>query len=532
MRPGTLLRLALAGTRTDTVRVLLTAAATGLATLAVLATATVLAIVPRADFAPHEVAGSGPTGPDELAVVPAMDGYAYQYTSNLLVEPGLRPGVALALLLLCVPVLALAGQAAQLGAPARARRLAQVRLAGATPRQAVMVAVAETGLAGLLGTLLGTAAYFVGRAVWHQPDPDGRLPLPTDQLPPVWSHVTVVLGLPLLAAGFAALLLRRVAFTPFGLVRRQRSRPPRPWPAALIALGLSAFVAVAPLSRAYQRGGEAMPDWMAPALLGGGALLAALGVILGTGWISYATGRLLPRLVRTPSALIAARRLAADPWTGSRVFAALLAGTMVGAGAAGVRALFAAEFDVQEQANRAMAAAQGSPHIPADNSFYFASLNLVDLAVTVGIAIAGLGLLVFVAEGLVSRRRAHSALVAAGVPRRTLAGAVGWQALAPLVPAILLTLTVGVSLARGIAREVRAGGGVLQICEGEPEQCQEAGSPLLRVVQTPEFVRPVEIPFVELAQVGGVAMAAVLVTTVLGLAFLRASIDTGELRAI
>ena len=85
MKPPTLLRLALAGTRTDAARVALTAFAALLATLSLLATATVLAI----------------------------EGEAVQYTHNLLMESGLRPGVATALALLCIPVLALAGQSAR-----------------------------------------------------------------------------------------------------------------------------------------------------------------------------------------------------------------------------------------------------------------------------------------------------------------------------------------------------------------------------------------------------------------------------------
>src|SRR5690606_20260665 len=226
----------------------------------------------------------------------------------------------------------------------------QIRLAGATPRQAVAVAVAETGLAALAGTAAGMAAYAAGRVLLHRPDASGRLPLPTDTLPPLWTLLAVGAGLPLLAALSAALLLRRVAFTPFGVARRHRTRPPRPWPGILILLGIAAFAAAEPVARAYGRAGHTMPTWMLPALLGGGGLLATIGVILGTAWISQATGRVLHRLARGPAALLAARRLTADPWAGSRVFAAVLAAVVVGAGAAGIRAWFTAEFGAQEEA--------------------------------------------------------------------------------------------------------------------------------------------------------------------------------------
>lgn len=531
MRPATPLRLALAGTRTDTVRVMLTAVAAALATLSMLAAATVLAI--RGDVL-GEQAGDGliePSG-SGLERAPALEAYANQYTTNLLVEPGLRPGVAFALLMLCIPVLALAGQAAQLGAPARDRRLSQIRLAGATPRQAVALAVAETGLAAALGAGLGFVVYFAGRVLLHRPDETGRLPLPTDQLPPVWSMVAIGTGLPLLAAAFAALLLRRVAFTPFGVVRRHRTRRPYPWPGVLIALGVGAFAAIAPLMRYYGESDRPAPGWLIPALLFGGGLLAMLGVVLGTGWISYTAGRVMHRLARRPATLLAARRLVADPWAGSRAFAALLAAVMVGAGAAGVRAWFVASFQAEDDAQRAYDAATGQEPFddPERHAFYFRSLDLVEAAVMVAMVIAALGLVVFLAEGLVSRRRAYTALVATGVRRRTLARAIAWQGLAPAVPAVLLALSVGLALPRGISREERRGGWTAEVCTADPEQCQQAGSPYLKTVEIPEFVRPVGVPFVELAQVGGVALAALLVTVGIGLLFLRASTDVTGLR--
>lgn len=112
MRPGTLVRLALAGNRTDAARVALTALSALMAALVVLAALSVLAI-------------QQPPG--------ASGQESEQYTNNLLREPGLRGGTAFAMLLLTIPVLALAGQCARLGAPARDRRLAAFRLAGATP---------------------------------------------------------------------------------------------------------------------------------------------------------------------------------------------------------------------------------------------------------------------------------------------------------------------------------------------------------------------------------------------------------------
>lgn len=472
MRPDTLLRLALAGTRTDGVRVALTALSAALATLCGLTALTVLAVVKPPGDARTESA---------------------QYTNALLREPGLRPGVAIALLLLTVPVLALAGQCARLGAPARDRRLAAVRLAGATPGQVTWIAVGETGLASLLGTLTGLAVYLIGRRLLHRPDVDGRLPLPTDVHPAPAAIVAVVVGLPLVAALAGALLLRRVTTTPFGVVRRVRTRAPWPWPGLLIIVGLAMFAAVRPVGLWYEHRAAAPPSWLLPALLIVGSLTAMGGVVTGTGWISHATGRLLHRYARRPAALLAARRLTADPWAGSRTFAALLAALIFGAGTAGFRAGFLADRELQRRIGGGYAAPDG---------FYLRAMDLVDVAVVVAVAIAAGGLLVAVVEGITARRRAYAALVATGVPRGTIARSLIWQSLAPAVPAIVIALAVGYLLVRGVYRAPSSGGHTV----------------------TPD------VPWAQLAWFAVGGLAAVLVTVGVGLLFLRAGTTVEELR--
>jgi hypothetical protein len=498
-----LLRLALAGTRTDLLRVVLTTVSAALAALTVLAAATVLAI------------RGGRTEDGSL-------GWSEQYLSPLLREPGLRPGVALALILLTIPVLVLAGQCSRLGAPARDRRLAAIRLAGATPRQAVAVAVAETTAASALGSALGLVAYLVIREVAHRPNEFGQLPLPTDVLPPVWVLVLITLGIPAVAAASAALLLRQITFGPFGLVRRtRRTGAPRPWPAVLIALGFAAFLAVPWLDALVFEEDRGVPRWVLTTLLVVGALLATLGVVLGTGWLSYAAGRALHRFGRGPAALLAARRLLADPWSGSRTFAALLAVVVVGGGAVGQRAYFEVHLALQEEQQRRSDEAAGQPYHPANDMFYLRSMDLVDLAVAVGLVIAAAGLIVAVAEGIVSRRRTYAALVAAGVPRPALARSVLWQAMAPVVPAVLLALSVGALLQRTTGAEVTSGTGTVSTCEAPGGDCE---------IEIPAVTRAVPVPLDDLALLGGLALFAVLATVAVGLLFLRSSSSVEELR--
>ncbi|RZT82098.1 FtsX-like permease family protein [Micromonospora violae] len=505
MRPATLVRLALAGTRTDTARVVLTALSALLATLAGLAALTVLAIEK-----------------------PAGDAWAQseQYRNALLREPGLRGGTAFALLMLMVPVLALAGQCARLGAPARDRRLAALRLAGATPGQVTRLVVLETGVAALLGTLAGLGVYLVGRDLLHRPDARGQLALPTDVLPSTGALAGVVLGLPVVAALATALMLRTVTTSPLGVTRKAaRERGPGPWAGLLIGFGVVSFAMVRSVAFRLDSNGELA--WLLPMLFVVGALVAMVGVVIGTGWISYHCGRLLRRYARRPAALLAAGRLMADPWAGSRTFAALLAALIFGGGAAAQRAYFATKDEIEREQSRLLGADFGG------NPFYLSTMDLVDGAVAVAILIAAGGLIVALVEGIVARRRAYAALVATGVPRATLGRSVAWQALAPAVPAILLALSVGTVLGRGLGGEtVSTGVSSTGVCEATAALCDDPATrdQYTRIVYSPDVQRAVPVPLEHLAWLGAGAVVAVLLTIGVGLLFLRASTAMDELR--
>ncbi|RLP95625.1 FtsX-like permease family protein [Micromonospora sp. CV4] len=504
MRPATLVRLALAGTRTDTARVVLTALSALLAALAGLAALTVLAI-PK----------------------PVGDAWAEseQYRNELLREPGLRGGTAFALLLLAIPVLALAGQCARLGAPTRDRRLAALRLAGATPGQVTRLAVLETGLASLLGTLVGLGAYLVGRKLLHRPDGQGQLALPTDVLPSVGAMAALVLGLPVIAALATTLMLRRVTTSPLGVTRQAaRERGPRPWAGVLIALGVVCFAAVQPMM--YRLDDQHLVSRLVPLLFAVGGLLAMIGVVIGTGWISYTCGRLLRRYARRPPALLAAGRLMSDPWAGSRTFAALLAALIFGGGAAALRAYFVAQDALERQQSRLDGVDAGA------DPFYLSTMDLVDAAVGVAVLIAAGGLIVALVEGIVSRRRAYSALVATGVPRSALSRSIAWQALAPAVPAILLALGVGTLLGRGLFPKATTGASSSEVCDATTALCDDPATrqQYVRIVETAGAERVPDVPLEQLAWLGAGALAAVLVTVGVGLLFLRVSTAVEELR--
>jgi hypothetical protein len=456
--------LASRGGRADRVRIVLTAVGAAAGTFALLAAITVAAIR-RVD------------GP---------------YTSAVLNQPGLHPGVVITLVLLCVPILAFAGQCSRVGAPARDRRLAALRLAGATPTDVIRVACAESGLAAALGSLVGLVGYLAGRS-FAGPARVGRpLTLPTDVLPPVWALVVVVLAIPVAATASAALALRKVTVSPFGVVRRARTQPPRLAPAVLFVVGT---VGLAGFTRLRSASGLADRS-ITIVTLGFVALfvLTGIGLVTGAASVAATIGRFVAPRARRPALLIAARRLAAAPFDTSRSNAALLLGILLGAGAQGVRSWMLTGTD-------------------PSSTFYRDTLDLVDVAVAVAVVTASAGLLVSVAEGIVSRRHSLAALTAAGTPRGVLRRAVLLETLLPLLPAALLAAMAGVLAARGVF------GTSVQLDYALDNRSGPGAFPTVSI--------PVPWLGSAVLVVGSLALTAAM--TALALVFLRRSTDPAEL---
>jgi hypothetical protein len=470
----TTLRLAAAGSRVDGLRVALTAAGSALATLALLAAVTVAAIGP----------GAGP------------------YTSDLLNQGGLHPGVVLALVALCGPTLVLLGQCARIGAPARDRRLAALRLAGATPADVTRVVALGAGLGALPGTLLGVGVFFGLRAAldrpvagaWtgYQPSPGPAgdpvptaLRLPTDVVLPWGLVLAVAVAVPALVTVATLWGLRRVAFTPFGVVRPTRTRPPRLLPLGLLGAGLGVVAAAGGAARTTP---VATGTFAALVLLGAGGAVA--GLLAGQGALTHELGRRLAGRTSSPALLLAARRMVADPFAATRATAVLSVAVVAAAGARHLRA-------------QAVATRNGS------EDFYLGAYRLVDLVLAVGGALAVLGLLVAAAEGLVARRRTYASVVAAGTPRGVVGRAVLAEVLLPLVPALLAALVVGTVAAVGLF--------------GRTTDSYDA------VLDGPTTAT-VGVDWAHLATVYVLALAAAALTTSLSLLFLRSATHPGELR--
>ncbi|MEU9064926.1 ABC transporter permease [Streptomyces sp. NPDC048430] len=345
------------------------------------------------------------------ATVAAVQGQvSIPYAHGLLDQPGERGGVVLALVLLLVPVLGFLGQCARIGAVHCHRRMAGMRLAGATPAQVRRIAAVESAFACLAGSAAGFAAFAVFLAVAGHTPP-----------PMAWAgFVVVVLAVPVVAAPVSVFALRHVVASPLDHVRR--TGPDRGRRAALVSLLAVGLIATAALLHLSPAGRSVKPFAL---LVLGLVLLTGAGAVWVSGAFAAFVGRRLTLRAQNPAVLIAASRLAQDPWAAARTHAALLLVTVVGVGFVGVRGVLLA------------ALAEGD-YRPASLAFYTTGIDLAGSAVLVALAISLCGLAVGTAESLATRRRGLAAQAAAGVPHRVLARAALLETALPLAPALLL----------------------------------------------------------------------------------------------
>lgn len=448
MRPAVLARLALTGNRTDRLRMILTAITCALITTALLIAAT-LEYVGQFGWWGHKVF---------ILALPMR--FAPSYLQIMLFGVGsprtsaeLTPSFV-EIPLMAIPLLgALFGQCIRFGAPVRDRRLAGLRLAGATPRQTALITATETVIAALAGSLagLGGYAFLMHQAlysdIWVVREPSPFLPgwhmrpTATELLPPGRLAAILIL-VPALAGLANLLLLRRVTSTPLGVYRHSPHRRPSPLPGLLILSVVALPFLLPPLRHWVEQ--RLLYSSVIEVLAGpvSATALAILGVVLATSWISYCAGFLLHRYSRRPAMLLAGRHLMANPWNGSRSLAMLLAALVLGAVAYNARAKWVTAFHASQQID------------PKFRPKFLPTLSIqdytgdVDTITKAALIPAVLGILIALADNTLARRRTLATLTATGVPHRVLGETIAWQTLTPLLPASLIALTTGTALFR------------------------------------------------------------------------------------
>ncbi|WP_392841226.1 ABC transporter permease [Streptomyces sp. LN500] len=346
-----------------------------------------------------------------IAVAAVSGQVSIPYGHGLLNQPGQRAGVVVTLLLLLVPVLGFLGQCARIGAVHRDRRMAGLRLAGASPAQVRRISALESALACLAGSVGGFAVFAaVLTGSGHTPPPSA------------WAaFVVVVVVVPVVAALVSALALRRVVASPLGWVRRVR--PERGHRTLLALLIPTVLIAAAAFLLVLQ--GSGLDAASFPLLVFAVVFLAGAGAVWAAGASAAFMGRRLTVRAKSPAVLIAAGRLRDDPWAAARTHAALLLVTVVGVAFVGVREVL-------------LAGLRGGDYSADDLDFYTTGIDLAGAAVLVALVISLFGLAVGTAESLATRRRGLAAQAAAGVPHAVLARTLLLETALPLAPAVLL----------------------------------------------------------------------------------------------
>lgn len=342
--------------------------------------------------------------------------------SGILWDRGVRPGYFLGLLLICLVPLTLLQQVVRLGTAARERRLAALRLAGATPAQVRAVGAWEVGLPALVGAVLGLPAYLLVRAAlgttssvsWiDDPAVARELRLVPDTAPPWWQVLLVLAAVVALGVAAGALASRSVVTSPLGVSRGARRGAARGWPPAL-AIVVGAVLAGPGYVLLFG-------DVLGQVSLMLGVALLVLGVLGVAPWLAGATGRAVARRTSSPAMLLAARWLVADSRAAGRAAASIGASSLVAVGAVATLA------DLL----------RGSGSMDA---FYVVPIVLVLVVVLAALVVAAFSLAVHGVEALTDRRRSMASLSAEGTPVEVLVSAVRWEATLAAVPPVVLVV--------------------------------------------------------------------------------------------
>lgn len=324
------------------------------------------------------------------------------------------------LALLALPMLMLVALSALVGMRMRARRLAALRMLGATPGYVAAMTALETGLAALAGVAVGALAFSPARAVVDQLGL-ARLPFPArDLAPPIVPSVAILAALVLFAGGVVLVTLRSELLHPFAARASTRQATLGSGRVAIVVVSLIGFAA-APL---LEPGAAAVL----------GSIASVLGVAVGLlacgPWITQqGSSRALLGASDRPAALLAGRWLGTDRPGGFRAPALIMVvvGTLVGT------IILSASLAGAEQS------ASGEQPI---GGAQLLALTLLGLFLVTGIV----GTVIGAVDGAGGRRRELGLLRACGVRHGTLRGALALEQAAPLMTAIMLGTITGAGL--------------------------------------------------------------------------------------
>ncbi|WP_329430692.1 hypothetical protein OG339_22975 [Streptosporangium sp. NBC_01495] len=377
---------------------------------------------------------------------------------------------ALALALLVVPTMAFLHQVSRLAAATRERRLAALRLAGATPREVRLLGAYESGWRTLLGGVSGIALYLAANLTLAL-SLEGAVPLvPPVQILAILVAVTLAGTLSGLTAG------RHVVTSPLGVVRRTPPAGPRALDLVLVAVGAGLLVAGLTGKGKFPGG-----PYAAVLSMTAGMVLLLFGLVLGAAWLIRAAARRAGRRTGVAETLLAARMVEADPRGWARALSVVGLTVFFGSGVGAQQGLILFRGGID----------------PSEGVGYL----LVDLALLVALVTSAAALVAHQAAALLDQRHSFAALAASGVPGPALGRVLTRQALITALPVCGVAAVAGVGVVVSsvwdVYREtpealaVAAARGVLMVGIGvlAAMLTARAARPILRRTLRPEGLR-------------------------------------------
>lgn len=237
------------------------------------------------------------------------------------VDPLLALLAGVGVVVLLVPSLVLVASASRLTAARRERRLAALRLAGATPRQVTAMVAAETGLAAVAGAVIGIAVSPVLHAMATWVSWGGGTWYARDFGLPWYVVALAAIAVPVLVVGAAVAGLRRVVNAPLMAASAGHTRKPLSWMRlAIVPVAVALFF--------WTLSDSSMNNSMLP-------VLASLGLLMWSPtlvgpWVTSALGGVFTKVWRKPAALLAGRRLRDDPRAAYRASAGVVLAVFAG----------------------------------------------------------------------------------------------------------------------------------------------------------------------------------------------------------
>jgi hypothetical protein len=133
------------------------------------------------------------------------------------------------IVVLLFPIVVFVVTCSRLSGSQRDRRLAAIRLVGASAGQARLIAAAEALVAAPVGMLLGGGFFLAARSVFEHLQLFGLAPFARDVVPAPLLVALIAVAVPVLSVLAALVALRRTLIEPLGVVRDARPRRMRFW---------------------------------------------------------------------------------------------------------------------------------------------------------------------------------------------------------------------------------------------------------------------------------------------------------------